>query len=68
MRKYAEKIAWFGFLNIILGFSTLKSYDYVSERTGLKLSKQIDLFKIHHSNIPTDFDSIKEKADLNFIE
>ena len=68
IRKYAEKIALFGFLNMIFLLGTLKSYEYVSERTGLKLSTQIDDLKKHHSNIPTDFNSIKENADLNFIE
>ena len=68
IRKYAEKIAWLGFLNMIFLLGTLKSYEYVSERTGLKLSTQIDHFKKHHSNTPTDFNSIKANADLNFIE
>ncbi len=68
IRKYAGIITWFGLINMVLCLATLKSYDYVSENAGRKLSQQIDHFIKVHSSYPTDFKSIKKNTDLNFIE
>lgn len=68
IRKYAEMITWFGLINIILCFATLKSYNYVSKNAGRKLSQQIEHFIKVNSSFPTDFNSIKENANLNLLE
>lgn len=68
IRQYAGIITWFGLINMVLCLATLKSYDYVSENAGRKLSQQIDHFKNVNSYYPTDFNTIKENTDLNLIE
>lgn len=68
IRKYAGIITWFGFINMVLCLVTLKTYDYVSESAGRKLSQQIDHFKKANSFYPTDLKSIIENTDFNLIE
>lgn len=68
IRQFAGIITWFGLINVVLCLATLKSYDYVSDNAGKKLSQQIDHFKIVNSSYPTDFKKIKENTDLNLIE
>lgn len=68
IRKYAGIITWFGLVNVVLCLATLKTYDYISESAGRKLSQQIDHFTKLNSYYPTDFKSIKENTDLNLIE
>ncbi len=68
IRKYAGIITWFGLVNMALCLVTLKTYDYVSESTGRKLTQQIDHFTKLNSSYPIDFNSIKENTDLNLIE
>lgn len=66
--KYAGIITWFGLINMVLCLVTIKTYDHVSESAGKKLSQQIDYFTKVNSSYPTDFNSIKENANLNFAE
>lgn len=68
IRKYAGKITWFGLINMVLCLATLKTYDYVSDNAGKKLSQQIDEFKKVNTSYPTDFNTIKENTGLNLIE
>jgi len=68
IRKYAGLITWFGLVNIVLCLLSLKTYDFVSQRVGQKISLQVDDFKRQNSIYPTDFNSIKKEADLNLIE
>lgn len=68
IRKYAGIITWFGLINMVLCSATLKTYDYVSEKVGIKLTTQIEQFKKQNSAYPTDFNSIREKAELNMME
>lgn len=68
IRKYAGIITWFGLVNMVLCLATLKTYDYISESAGRKLSQQIDHFTKLNSSYPTDFSAIKEDTDLNLIE
>ena len=68
IRKYAGIITWFGLVNMVLFLATLKTYDYVSENVGLKLSTKIELFKKQNVSYPADLSSIKESANLNLIE
>jgi len=53
---------------MVLFLATLKTYDYVSENVGLKLSTKIELFKKQNVSYPADLSSIKESANLNLIE
>jgi len=68
IRKYARIITWFGLINIVLCLATFKTYDYVSVKVGLKLTKQIEQFLRQNSSYPTDINSIKENAELNILE
>lgn len=68
IRKYAGIITWFGLINIVLCLATLKTYDYISAKVGLKLTTQIGQFQRQNFSYPTDFNSIKENAELNILE
>ncbi|CAM3410321.1 STM3941 family protein [Aequorivita lipolytica] len=68
VRTYAETIAWFGFINMVLYLFTIKTYDHITESVGQKISTEAENYKNRYSKYPSGLETINIDGDLNLLE
>ncbi len=68
LHKYASLMTYFGCLNMVLLFLTMKSFDYTTNKIGLVITNEIDNYKDKHGTYPSNLQDINEKLDFNLIE
>ena len=68
LRKYAERLAYLGFTNLVLIVLIFKTYDYTTNKIGIKLTNKIETYKTEYGNYPNEIKTLSEKLNLNLIE
>lgn len=68
IRKYAGIITWFGLINMVLCLLTIKSYEFVSDKVGYKISTELENYKKQHFDYPSDLNSVNKNLKLNIFE
>ena len=53
---------------MVLCLLTIKSYEYVSDKVGYKISTEIETYKKQHSDYPSDLNSVNKNLKLNIFE
>lgn len=66
--KYTKIITWFGFINLVLCLFTIKSYEYISDNVGHKISTELEIYKNHYYNYPSNLNSINTNLNFNIFE
>ena len=47
---------------------TFKTYDYATNKIGVKLTNKIETYKTEYGNYPSEIKTLNEKLNLNLIE
>ncbi|SHJ21539.1 STM3941 family protein [Flavobacterium terrae] len=68
LRKYAERLAYLGFTNMVLIVLIFKTYDYATNKIGIKLTNKIETYKTEFGNYPNEIKTISENLNFNPIE
>ncbi len=68
LRKYAERIAYLGFTNLVLISLIFKTYDYTTNNIGIKLTNEIETYKTENGNYPNEIKTLNKKLEFNLIE
>lgn len=68
LRKYSEKTALFGFVNMVLIFFAFKIYDNTTNQIGIKITNQIENHKTKYGKYPKDIKTITQNLELNPIQ
>jgi hypothetical protein len=68
LRKYAGIVTWFGVVNMVLFFLTIKLYDYTTENVGLKITTQIESYHDKFETYPENIELLKKDINSNFIQ
>lgn len=68
IRKYAGIITWFGLVNMVLFLLTIKSYEYISENVGYKISNELENYQNQNSSYPSTLNLVNKNLDLNILE
>ncbi|WP_031457256.1 STM3941 family protein [Flavobacterium chungangense] len=66
--KYARIMTFLGFINIVVLLLVFKSYDFISDKIGIEIHNEIEIYKSKFGNYPNDIKNICEKLNLNPIQ
>jgi len=68
LRKYSERIAYLGFTNMILILLVFKIYDYTTNKIGIEITNEIEMYKNEFGIYPKDIKNITGKLHFNPIQ
>ncbi|CCB69537.1 Hypothetical transmembrane protein [Flavobacterium branchiophilum FL-15] len=68
LRKYAVRIVYIGFTNMVLYLLIIKCYDYTTNNIGTKLTNEIENYKTKNGNYPHEINTLNKKLNLNLFE
>lgn len=68
LRKFSERIAYLGFVNMIIILLVFKVFDYTSNNIGIEMTREIETYKNNFGTYPKEIKSISEKLNLNPIQ
>ncbi|GEM55714.1 hypothetical protein B0A58_16110 [Flavobacterium branchiophilum NBRC 15030 = ATCC 35035] len=68
LRKYAFRIVYLGFTNMVLYLLIIKCYEYTTKNIGTKLTNEIENYKTKNGNYPHEIKTLNKKLNLNLFE
>ncbi len=66
--KYARIVTFLGFINMVAILLMFKIYNSTSTNIGVKITSEIETYKIKVGKYPKEINSIREKLNLNFFQ
>lgn len=66
--KYARIMTFLGFINMVVLLLMFKVYDFTSNKIGIEIHNEIEIYKSKFGNYPNDIKNIREKLNLNPIQ
>ena len=66
--KYARIVTFLGFINMVAILLMFKFYNSTSTNIGVKITSEIETYKIKVGKYPKEINSIREKLNLNFFQ
>ena len=68
LRAYSEKITLLGFINLVLLFFAIQSFDYILNDIGKKITSGIENYKTKNGNYPKNIQSIEKDLEFNILQ
>lgn len=68
LRKYAERIAYLGFANMVIILLVFKAFDCTSNKIGIEMTREIETYKNDFGTYPKEIKTITDKLNLNPIQ
>ncbi len=66
--RYSRVMTYLGFINMIILLLIIKVYDYTSNKIGIDITNEIELYKNKFGEYPNDINNVRKKLNLNLFQ